>query len=87
MDNKPPTYKVWSYKQMGRTFVIDESLPGDNNVLKAVCEVKLPVTPPKDPSESPFDYKYRLCELMEVFAKQIVSALAFVRDYDEGNFG
>lgn len=72
-------FAVWSYTQMGRTFVIDTSVAGDNNILKAVCEIQLPYgSLVKDQQESPFDYKIRTCQAKEVMAERIVRGLRIV---------
>lgn len=76
-------WKVWSYTQMGRTFIIDESIAGDSNILKAVAEIHLPVAPAKGPQESPLDYKRRLCMEKEGIADLMVTALKIRERYHE----
>lgn len=67
---------VWAYQQTGRLFIIDTSIAGDNNMMKAVAEIILPgeALLRKNTTETHQQYKDRLIAMKEPIAHVMVRA-------------
>jgi hypothetical protein len=68
--------EVWTYKQLGRVFLIDKSLGYDRDILNAVAEINLPgeCLMKKDPKDSPQAFKDKIIALKLPIAEAMVRA-------------